>query len=344
MANIPSFGPVVLEPPSTDDDTQQIVEKSRSVRADLRLLQDPALTPHFPYSWGFTIYRAVPGRDQDARFAEGVRRLNEWMRWAIRKRRYTDEDTDTWFYYPELMPKPDEHDAWDDVAARLWNEVVEDYPNADQIGTTELGQEDFTPAGEAFMSWVDQLEGVDASRRNSRYDFCLVIDEKALEALEQLPAETPPLMAPELGPKPAQIRFENYNEDLEAHLKLQAAQRDATEAKIQADPDQKRANEVLKDIWVWILDRETIPTTMAVEQYKNGENLEFPPWARIQLCYLYHAWFGRAQRHVPAEWSLHIHEDRNQGDKIRWWVSSGARAWNELMRRRRAQRAAAVSS
>ncbi|KAK8101731.1 hypothetical protein PG999_012105 [Apiospora kogelbergensis] len=115
-----------------------------SLPSYLSILRKPDFSPHVPYSWGFTIYHASPpGLEQDARFTEGVRRLNEWMRWMVRNRRYTDEDLRLWSYRPELMSQPHEHDIWDEVAARMWNEVVEEYLEADQVDATVLGKEDF---------------------------------------------------------------------------------------------------------------------------------------------------------------------------------------------------------
>ncbi|KAK8110395.1 uncharacterized protein PG998_006852 [Apiospora kogelbergensis] len=107
--------------------------------------------------------RLAAGREQDARFTVGVRRLNEWMRWMVRNRRYIDEDLRLRRYCPELMPQPHEHDLWDEVAAHVWNEVVEEYPDADQVDAAVLGEENPPPrVGEAFAAWVAGIEGVDA--------------------------------------------------------------------------------------------------------------------------------------------------------------------------------------
>ncbi|KAK8017488.1 heterokaryon incompatibility protein [Apiospora rasikravindrae] len=342
------------------------VERRRVVTKDLSLLRDPAFSPHVPYSWGFTIYRAVPGREHDARFAEGMRRLSEWMRWMICVRRYTEPDMRIWQRCPELMPQPHEHDRWDDVAARLWNEVVEDHPDADQVDTTELGEEDFAPVGEAFLSRVDQL-GVDTSRLNARYDFCLIIDETVLQMLEGLPAETPPLEAPKLGPRPPPPSLdpeEDIRREEAAHQARLAAKRAEANAPPAPPPpksEQDRAKDLCQETWVWILDRETsgdltfspliLPhlancgnQIITVEKYQDGKDLEFPPWARIRLRDMYAAWFDRAKEVIPNGWELHIQEDRYQWDKIRWWVCFGARTANEVLRRYRAQAAATADA
>ncbi|KAK8067018.1 hypothetical protein PG997_013765 [Apiospora hydei] len=335
MASIPAFDPVEPHPDFRPNEEKCEVEWRRGVTKDLSLLRDPAFSPHVPYSWGFTIYRAVPGQEHDVRFAEGVRRLSEWMRWAIRVRRYTEPDMNTWPHCPELMPQPHEHDRWDDVAARLWNEVVEDYPNAGQVDSTELGEEDFAPVGEAFLSWVDQL-GVDTSRLNARYDFCLIIDETVLQMLESLPTETPPLEAPKLGPRPPPPSLdpeEDIRREKAAHQARLAAKRAEANAPPVPPPpksDQDRAKDLCRDTWVWILDRET--------------NIEFPPWAKMRIRDMYAAWFDRAKGAVPDDWELHIQEDRHQWDKIRWWVCSGARTANEVLRRYRAQAAATTDA
>ncbi|KAK8030536.1 hypothetical protein PG990_000270 [Apiospora arundinis] len=233
MAYIPTFEPVGPRPRFTDQDRDSFAE-ARIVEDDIALLNRPTFSPHVPYSWGFTIYRDVPlGQEQDVRFTKGVRRLNEWMRWKIRSCRYTDEDLTRYESRPERMPQPQEHDRWDDVADRLWNEVVEEYPNVDRVGTTVLGGEDFTPVGEAFVAWVAGVEGLDTSRRNARYDLCLIIDETVLQMLVDLPAETPPLEAPVLKPK---LRY------AEPPLATQ-------------QPGQQKAHDLCRDTWVWMLDR-----------------------------------------------------------------------------------------
>ncbi|KAK7965992.1 uncharacterized protein PG986_000269 [Apiospora aurea] len=323
MASIPVFNSVELYPDFRPNEEKCEVEWRRG-------------------SWGFTIYRAVPGQEHDVRFAEGVRRLGEWMRWVILVRRYTEPDMNTWPRCPELMPQPHEHDRWDDVAARLWNEVVEHYPNADQVDSTELGEEDFAPVGEAFLSWVDQL-GIDTTRLNARYDFCLIIDETVLQMLEGLPAETPPLEAPKLGPRPPPPSLgpeEDIRREKAAHRARLAAKRAEAIAPPAPPPsksDQDRAKDLCRETWVWILDRETM------EKYQEGEDIEFPPWARIRIRDMYAAWFDRAKGAVPDDWEQHIQEDRHPWDTIRWWVCSGARTANEVLRRYRAQAAAATT-
>ncbi|KAK7955013.1 hypothetical protein PG996_015818 [Apiospora saccharicola] len=353
MASIPTFSPIGhdLVYPRFDDPTKERVEQGRVVRANFRLLGDLKFGPYLPYSWGFTIYRAVPpGPEQDARFAEGVRRLTEWMRWLARNRRYTDEDVRMWQAHPDLMPQPADHDAWDDVADRLWNEVVEDYPNADQVDTAELGEEDLSPAGEAFLAWHAAHERPKFGDRfiapNSRYDFCLVIDETALRSLEGLlPAEPPALKALELGPKPPQ--FQSWEEEcrygraaFEALLEPKMVDTSPQYGPMLLPSEQERAKSFCREAWVWILDRDTM------RRYRDGEDFgEFPPWARIQLVHIYAVWFRRANECETTSWERHVEEDKWQWDKVRWWVS-GMRATiaNEIRRRHRAERAAEAAA
>ncbi|KAK8135398.1 hypothetical protein PG984_003338 [Apiospora sp. TS-2023a] len=350
MASLPTFSPIGFDMvfPRFDDPIKERVEQGRVVRANFRLLGDPKFGPYLPYSWGFTIYRAVPpGEEQDARFAEGVRRLTEWMRWLVRNRRYTDEDVRMWQNHPDLMPQPADRDAWDEVADRLWNEVVEDYPNAAEVDTSELGEEDLSPAGEAFLSWHAAHERPKFGHfvaPNSRYDFCLVIDETALQSLEGLPAEPPALKAPDIDPKLSQFQTleerDRYKRAaFEALLVPKVADTNPQYGPLALPSEQVRAKSFCREAWVWILDRETM------RRYRDGEDFgEFPPWARIQLNFIYAVWFRRANECETPYWERHVEEDKWQWDKVRWWRSGNAAMANEIRRRHRAERAAAAAA
>ncbi|KAJ9149083.1 hypothetical protein NKR23_g4649 [Pleurostoma richardsiae] len=219
----PDFGPIPQEhgfrPTNIVPPRRNYQEGFRPARTDLGFLDFTTFNTYSPYAWGYTIYRAVFGGTSDARFAEGLRRLEAWVRWHVRMQRY--EEIRDW--PEECKPASDEVDGpTDELAKRMWNEVFEDYPDTEQVITEPEGREDFSPVGRAFISWVASL-GVDTSGLNTRYDLCLVIDETVLKMLEKLPAQTPPV-----GP-------------------LQ-----------KGSPEESRLFDLMINTWVWILDRKTM--------------------------------------------------------------------------------------
>lgn len=215
--------PPEVHTPAFSNPDKQWIEQGRPCRRNLLFLNDTSFNSYVPYVWGHTIYRAVFGGDSDARFEEGFRRLEAWTRWDVRMQRYDRMlQLQKWNKFPGTMPAPGERDISDEVAERMWNEVIEDYPDSDQLVTEPEGSEDFSPIGRAFIAWVDNLD-VDTSGRNTRYDHCLIIDEAALQTLLRLPEQTPPVA-------PVDFKSPKYRELLK--LRMSA--------------------------WVWVLDRTTM--------------------------------------------------------------------------------------
>lgn len=299
----PIFEPIthrITEPFYPDDPARSSIETNRPIRGDLKAIQHIEFDPRVPYSWGFFIYRAVFGEGTDARFAEGLDSLEKWLRWKARMSRYGFNEKETWENYPDYMPAPGEPDVTDEVATRMWNEVVEEYPDAQEIITEPEGSEDFSPIGRDF---ADRVESFDINTgpqdekdrvRNTRYETCLIIDRRVLEMLEGLPADTPPVVPlPESSPKIQQT------------------------------------DQILHDNWVWILDRET-----AIDREEEEEQ-EFPPWIRIRLESLQFFFFRCARGHVIKDWQDLVEEDKENWDTVRWW-NSVATVSNEVRRAFRA--------
>ncbi|UKZ82858.1 hypothetical protein TrVFT333_010658 [Trichoderma virens FT-333] len=248
----PVFEPIsrdLTDPVYPDNPSKSSIENNRPIRGDLEAIQPENFDPRVPYGWGFFIYRAVFGDGTDARFAEGLNRLEKWLRWEARDSRYnSDDEAARWEEYPDYMPAPGEPDVTDEVAARMWNEVVEEYPDAQEMITEPEGSEDFSPIGRDFAARVESFnintgpQYEEDRRRNTRYETCLIIDGRVLEMLEGLPADTPPVV-----PLPI------------------------------FSPESEQVAQILRDNWVWILDRET-----AIDR-EEGDVQEFPPWIRIRL-------------------------------------------------------------
>ncbi|KAK1240340.1 hypothetical protein MKX08_007782 [Trichoderma sp. CBMAI-0020] len=305
----PVFEPIsrhLTEPVYPDNPTKQLIERSRPARHELEALQPEEFDPRVPYGWGFFIYRAVFGDRTDARFAEGLNRLEKWLRWEARDSRYNSYGEGArWKQHPDCMPAPGEADVTDEVAARMWNEVVEEYADAEEIVTEPEGREDFSPIGRDF---ADRVESFDIEtvpqeekdrRRNLRYTTCLVIDGRVLEMLEGLPADTPPV-APRL----------------------------------RSSPESQQAQQALHDNWVWILDRES-----AIDR-EEGNVQEFPPWIRIRLSQLRYFFFQSALGWIVPDWQRLVEEDKDDWDTVRWW-NTVATTCNEV---RRASRAASANT
>ncbi|KAG8407916.1 hypothetical protein J3458_020225 [Metarhizium acridum] len=189
-----SFAPITTDPLAisfADDYIRERSERSRPSRNFLALLRDPSLNSYVPYAWGFTIYRVRFEGDSDDRFAKALRLFSKWTQWLVRASKFTEEGTRNLF--PADVPVPSD-DPTDDLADRLYNQVIEVYPNADSIVTGPEGEEDFSAVGEAFTKWVDALGiNLTLSKNNTRHDQCLIIDKQALETLERLPEDLPPL-------------------------------------------------------------------------------------------------------------------------------------------------------
>ncbi|KAL7952212.1 hypothetical protein V8C34DRAFT_319237 [Trichoderma compactum] len=173
--------------------SRHLTDPIRPIRGDLEIIQPEEFDPRVPYGWGFFIYRA------------GLNRLEKWLRREVKNSRYTSGDeADRWKEHPDYMPAPGEPDVTDEVAARMWNEVVEKYPDAQEIITEPEGSEDFSPIGRDFAARVEAFD-MDTStqdekdrRRNTRYENCLIIDGRVLEMLEGLPEDTLPGQAEQI--------------------------------------------------------------------------------------------------------------------------------------------------
>ena len=318
-ASVP-FGPIpeeVANPSYPSDPARQSFERSRPARWDLQYLQTMRHNSYAPNVWGFTIYRAVFGPGSDERFAAGLALLEAWVRFSVRQSRYNLASERAWKRVPQYMPQPGDRDGTDDLAERLWNEVVEDYPDKLAVRSApegEEGSEDFSPVGRAFVAWVKGLN-VDTSGLNVRYDHCLVLDDAALRSLEDLPAELP-----EIRPRPTTY------------------------------PERSQFNRFLRNAWVWLLDREEMeyrdPDSQRVKPLKKEDQPDAPPWIRIRLSLLDDLWFRRPQGQTQSPWFCCIEEDRDKWDRVFWWNSS-ASALNQGRRGARedaARKAAAGSS
>ncbi|KAL7790705.1 hypothetical protein V8C43DRAFT_285236 [Trichoderma afarasin] len=308
----PIFEPIsrdLIDPVYPNNPSKSFIEKNRPIRRELEAIKPEEFDPRVLYGWGFFIYRAVFGDGTDARFSEGLNRLEKWLRWEARISRYNSGDeADRWKEHPEYMPAPGEPDVTDEIAGRMWNEVIEEYPDAQEIITEPEGSEDFSPIGRDFAARVESFDintgpqDEEDCRRNTRYEACLIIDGRVLEMLEGLPADTPPV---------------------------------APVAK--SSPESRRAKQILRDNWVWILDRET-----AIDR-EEGNVQEFPPWIRIRLRSLRFFFFESALGYVTTNWQYLVEEDYTNWDTVRWW-NSMARTGNEVMRASRAASSNKVAS
>jgi hypothetical protein len=195
-------------------------ELSCEVYWHLRYLNESHNQTHAPYTWGFTIYRAT--KCSDERFAAAVNRLEAWMRWRVRQSRFDFFNTPT----PEASePLEGVSRATDEIAQRLWNEIIEEYPESASVCTnTDVldGEEDFSAVGRAFSAWASSQDK-DTESGYTRNDQCLVIDDKALRLLETLP-ETPP-----------EVKRRDPNGD--------------------DGDDGVTLFQLLRNTWVWLLDR-----------------------------------------------------------------------------------------
>jgi hypothetical protein len=264
----------------------------------LRLLQQhKTLNTYVPFGWGFTIYRAAFGPGSDERFATALRRLDSWVRFGVLSGRFSllkfGREYDL---LGGLNPNPSEL-----LAERLWNEVIEEYPHKDKNRSGgEDGDEDFTPVGQAFLRWGDDL-GVVLNERNARYQNCLIIDDAVLDSiLDGLPEEVPEV-------KPRLVTGQEH-QDL---------------TRIQ-----------FRGAWVWVLDRGTVQAREAGVQ-RAPEDVR-PPWVRIRIGDLVMLWFERLRGYIHECWWDVCLEDEVKWDRVFWW-SDDAKIVNEIQRSSRAE-------
>lgn len=123
----------------------------------------------YAYSWGYTIFRTVYGPDTDEDFATAVERL------AVYAKYFTQND-------------PHDRGPDDELWSRYHSEVVQDEERLS--GATE-GE-----VGDHFDAWIrDHRRAAAATtasgrlRPNSRFLFCLMLDEESIENILELPAD-----------------------------------------------------------------------------------------------------------------------------------------------------------
>ena len=218
------------------------------------LIQNEEHNTYVPNGWGYTIYRAAFGPGSDERFATAMQRLDAWLRVAILRGRYSSLKFG--FEYDGAAGLDPDPSAM--VASRWWSEIVDEYPDKEKnYGGTENGDEDFTPAGRAFLRWGGDL-GIELAPNNARYQTCLVVDDAALDSiLDGLPEAVPEV-------KPLELLSQ------ENRAILRTLRRGA---------------------WVWVLDRETMLAREAgIRRFPEDTR---PPWIRIRLGNLPGLWFER---------------------------------------------------
>lgn len=138
-----------------------------------------------PHTWGWTILRTVYTPESDRGFGAAADKLQRWLA-----------------YYVNIRKSPAARcgAVWpaepvDELARRLRNDLVQD--------REQLDAADWGVVHDVFRHWVLQQGVVEDDLRrkvvpsNVRYNSCIVIDQAALEALEEhLPEDTPPLTEP----------------------------------------------------------------------------------------------------------------------------------------------------
>jgi hypothetical protein len=190
----PRASPKSFPPLDLDDYHKGSSENARYLR--LLIQNDEHNTnTDVPNGWGFTLYRATFGPGSDERFSAAMRGVDDWVQFAILRGRYSSLKFG--FAYDGAAGLDPDPSAM--VASRWWNEVVEEYPDKEKNdGGTENGDEDFAPAGRAFVRWGDDL-GIELAPNNARYQTCLVVDDASLNSiLDGLPPVVPEVKSLEL--------------------------------------------------------------------------------------------------------------------------------------------------
>lgn len=135
-----------------------------------------------PYTWGWTVIRTVYTPESDRGFGAAADKLQRWLAYYVNIRKSPAARCGlTWPAEPV-----------DELARRLRNDLVQD--------REQLDAADWGVVHDVFRRWVLQQGVAEDELRynvvpsNVRYNSCIVVDQAALEALEEhLPEDTPPL-------------------------------------------------------------------------------------------------------------------------------------------------------
>ena len=232
-----------------------------------------------PNGWGFTIYRAAFGPGSDERFATAMQRLDDWLPVAILRGRYSALKFG--FEYDGAAGLDPDPSAM--VASRWWNEIVDEYPDKEKnCGGSENGDEDFTPAGRAFLRWGDDL-GIGLAPHNARYQTCLVVDDAALNSiLDGLPEAVPEV-------KPLELLSQE---------------------------NRVIVRTLMRGAWVWAVDRETMQARereFAVSLRIPGRRGSRSDWAIYPSCGL------SGCRDTSQIGGVFSQEDDVKWDRVFWW-------------------------
>lgn len=138
-----------------------------------------------PYTWGWTVIRTVYTPESDRGFGAAADKLQRWLAYYVNIRKSPAARCGlTWPAEPV-----------DELARRLRNDLVQD--------REQLDAADWGVVHDVFRRWVLQQGVAEDELRynvvpsNVRYNSCIVVDQAALEALEEhLPEDTPPLTEP----------------------------------------------------------------------------------------------------------------------------------------------------
>lgn len=152
----------------------------KPIYGELQRLNNALPRGQTPYTWGWTIFRTVCTPESDNCFSAAVDKLQRWLACYVEINKF---------------PATRRRVGWpaepvNELARRRRNDVVQDR----QLDTT-----DWAVVYDAFKRWVLQHNVTESDFRfdvvpsNVRYNSFIIIDQAALEALENLPENRPPL-------------------------------------------------------------------------------------------------------------------------------------------------------
>ncbi|EGX89975.1 hypothetical protein CCM_08229 [Cordyceps militaris CM01] len=128
----------------------------------------------YAYCWGYTIFRTVYTPGSDERVAAALERL------AVYARQFVTHDT-------QLHPRgpggatPFDTGPNEALIGRYYSELVEDEQSLADLGESEVG--------ERFDAWIAQHRSRPGRERNTRFEFCLMLDEESLDNILALPPD-----------------------------------------------------------------------------------------------------------------------------------------------------------
>ncbi len=173
MTQFPPIDMTVVCPEPRCDVDADATRKSRSA---LKHLAKHDGSHDYPYCWGYTVFRTVYTPGSDEAVAKALERLAVYAKYFITKEQL----------HPRVRGREGQFDTRpnDELLSRYYSELVQDEQSLADVSESDVGYR--------FDAWITQHRRPVTGRspeRNTRFLFCLMLDEESLENILALPQD-----------------------------------------------------------------------------------------------------------------------------------------------------------